>query len=168
MDARVGLKKAEHQRIDAFELWCCRRPLRVFSRRPNQSILKEMSPEYSLEGLMLQSFQWNSNTLSTWCKELTRWKRPWSWERLKVGGEGDNRGQDGWMASLTWLTWVWVGSGSWWWTRKTGVPQSMGLQRVRHDWETGLKRTYWTAVDLSRPSWFPSTVYPVHIWNGLK
>ena len=53
---------------------------------------------------------WNSNTLATWCKELTHWKRPWCWERLKAGGEGDNRGWDGWMASPTWWTWVWVSS----------------------------------------------------------
>ena len=79
---------------------------------------------------------WNSNTLATWCKELTHLKRPWCWERLKVGGEGDNRGWDGWMASPTQWTWVWVSSGSWWWTGKPGVLQSMGLQRVRHDWGT--------------------------------
>ena len=61
-------------------------------------------------------WSWNSNTLATWCEELTPWKRPWFWERLKAGGEADNRGWDGWMASLTWYTWVWVSSGSWWWT----------------------------------------------------
>ena len=60
-------------------------------------------------------------------------KRPWCWERLKPGGEGDDRGWDGWMASLTQWTWVWVGSRSWWWTGKPGMLQSMGLQRVRHD-----------------------------------
>ena len=61
-------------------------------------------------------WSWNSNTLATWCEELTLWKGPWCWERLKAGGEGDNRGSDGWMASLTWWTWVWASSGSWWWT----------------------------------------------------
>ena len=83
------VKKAERQRIDAFELWCWRRLLRVpcTARRSNQSILKEISPEYSLKGLML-----NLNTLATWCEELTHLKRPWCWERLKVGGERDNRG----------------------------------------------------------------------------
>ena len=81
---------------------------------------------------------WNSNTLATWCKELTHWKRPWCLERLKAGGEGDNRGWDGWMASLTGWTRVWASSGSWWWTGKPGVQQSMGLQRVRHGWETEL------------------------------
>ena len=107
------IKKAKRQRIDAFELWCWRRLLRVpwTSRKSNQSILKEINPEYSLEGLI---WSWNSNTLSTWCEELTHSKRPWCWERLKVGGKGDIRGWDGWMASLTQWTWVWVNSGSWW------------------------------------------------------
>ena len=75
----------------------------------------------------------NSTTLATWCKELTHWKRRWCWERLKAGGEGDNRGCDGWMASPTRWTWVWVISRSWWWTGKPGMLQSMGLQRVRLD-----------------------------------
>ena len=72
------------------------------------------------------------------CKELTRWERPWCWERLKAGGEGDNRGRDGWMASPTWWTWVWTSSGSCWWTGKLGILQSMGLWRVGHDWVTEL------------------------------
>ena len=80
----------------------------------------------------------NSNTLATWCEELTHWKRPWCWERLKVGGEGDDRGWDGWMASLTRWTWVWVSSGSWWWTGRPGVLQPMGSQRVQRNWATGL------------------------------
>ena len=74
----------------------------------------------------------------TWWEELPHLKRLWSWERLKVGGEGDNRGWGGWMASLTQWTWVWVESGSWCWTGRPGVLQSMGLQRVRHDWATEL------------------------------
>ena len=129
------IKKAEHWRIDAFELWCWRRLLRVpwIANRSNQSILKEISPEYSLEGLMLKP---NSNTLATWWEELTHWKRPQCWERLKAGGEGDDRGWDGWMASLTQWTWVWENFGSWWWTGRPGVLQSMGLQRVGHDWAT--------------------------------
>ena len=79
-----------------------------------------------------------ANTLATWCGELTYWKRPWCWERLGAGGEGDERGWDGWMASLTQWTWVWVNSGSWWWTGRPGVLWFMGLQRVRHDWATEL------------------------------
>ena len=74
--------------------------------------------------------------LATWCEELSHWKRPWCWERLKARGEGDNRGWDGWMASPSRWTWVWTSSGSWWWTGKPGVLQSMGSQRVRHDWAT--------------------------------
>ena len=98
------IKKAEHWRIDAFELWCWRRLLRIpwTAWRSNQSILKEISPEYSLEGLMGKA---------TWCKELTHLKRPWCWERLKAGGEGDDKGWDGWMASPTQWTWVWASSG---------------------------------------------------------
>ena len=86
---------------------------------------------------------WNSNTLVTWYEELTHLKRPWCWERLKAGGEGDNRGWDGWMASPTRWTWVWVSSGSWWWTGKPGVLQSMGLQGVGHDWAIELN---WTII----------------------
>ena len=83
-------------------------------------------------------WSWNSNTWATWCEGLTPWKRPWCWERLTAGGEGDDRGWDGWMASPTKWTWVWVGSGSWWWTGKPGMLQSMGSQRIGHDWETEL------------------------------
>ena len=90
-------------------------------------------------------WSWNSNTLATWCKKLTHWKRPWAWERLKAGGEGDERGWDGWLASLTQWTWVWVNYGSWQWTGKTGVLQSMGSQRVGHNWATELNWTEFVA-----------------------
>ena len=86
-------------------------------------------------------WSWNSNTLATWCEELTQWKRPRCWERLRAGGEGDDRGWDGWMTSLTRWTWVWVDSGSWGWTGRPGVLQFMGSQRVGHDWETELNWT---------------------------
>ena len=76
-----------------------------------------------------------------WCEELTRLKRPWCWERLKAGGEGDDREWDGWMASLTQWTWVWVNSWSWWWTGRPGVLQFMGSQRVGHDWATEVNWT---------------------------
>ena len=91
------IKKAECWRIDAFELWYWGRLLRVpwTARRSNQSVIKEISPEYSLEGLMLKL----KLPMATWWEELTHLKRPWCWERLKTGGEGDNRGWDGWMAS---------------------------------------------------------------------
>ena len=82
--------------------------------------------------------RWNSNTLATWCEKLTHQKRPWCWERLKSGGEGDNRGWDGSMASPTQWTWVWVNSGSCWWTGEPGLLQSMGVTRVGHDWATHL------------------------------
>ena len=80
----------------------------------------------------------NSNTEVTWYKELTHWKRPWCWERSNTGGEGDDRGWDGWIASLIQWTWVWASSRSWWWTGRPGVLQCMGLQRVGHDWVTEL------------------------------
>ena len=83
-----------------------------------------------------------SNTLATSCEELTHWKRPWCWESLRAGEEGDSRGWDGWMASLTLWTWVWVDSGNWWRTGRPGVLQFMGSQRVGHDWATELKWTY--------------------------
>ena len=126
------IKKTELLRIDAFELWYWKRLLRIPwpARRSNQSILKEISPEYSLEGLMLklkvQSFShlmWRTDSLEKTLRE-----------RLKVGGEGDDRGWDGWMASPTQWIWVWISSRSWWWTGKPGVLQSMGSQRVRHNW----------------------------------
>ena len=100
------IKTAEHWRIDAFELWCWRRLLRVHwtARRSKQSILKDISPEYSLEGPMLKlKLQYFSHLMD----ELTHWKRPWCWERLKVGGERVDRGWDGWMSSPTqWTCWV--------------------------------------------------------------
>ena len=86
-------------------------------------------------------WSWNSSTLVTSCEELTHWKKLWCWEGLGAGGEGDNRGWDGWMASLTRWKWVWVNSGSWWWTGRPGVVWFMGSQRVGHDWGTELTWT---------------------------
>ena len=85
------------------------------------------------------------------CKELTHWKRLWCWEGLRAGGEGDNRGWDDWMASWTQWTWVWVNSGSWWWTGRPVMLRFMGLQRVRHDWETELN---WGCSSLDRFCYF--------------
>ena len=95
-------------------------------------------------------WSWNSNTLATWCKELTHWKRPWCWERLRAGGEGDNGGWDDCMASPTQWTWVWVDSRSWWWTGRPGMLQFLGSQRVGHDWATELNWTelIWLLVQL--------------------
>ena len=131
------IKKAKHQRIDAFELWCWRRLMRVpwIARSSNQSILKKSVLNIHWKDWC---WSWNSNSLATWCEELTYWKRLWSCKRLKAGGEEDDRGWDGWMASLTRWTWVWVSSGSWWWTGKPDVLWSVGSQRVRHDWVTEL------------------------------
>ena len=86
-------------------------------------------------------WSWTSNTLTTWWEEVTHLKRPWCWERLRVGGEGDDRGWDSWMASPTQWTWVWVNSGCLWWTGRPGVLQSMESQRVRHDWATEMNWT---------------------------
>ena len=121
------VKKAEHWGIDAFEQWCWRRFLRVpwTARRSNQSILKEISPGCSLEGMMLKlKLQYFGYLM----EELTHWKRLWCWKRLGAGGEGADRGWDGWMASPTRWTWVWVNSGSWWWTGRPGVLRFMGSQ----------------------------------------
>ena len=110
------IKKAKRWRLDAFELWCWRRLLRVpwTARRSNQSILKEISPGCSLEGLMLKlKLQYFGHLM----QRTDSLKRPWCWESLKRG-EGDDRGWDVWMASLTRWTWVWASSGSWWWTEK--------------------------------------------------
>ena len=125
------IKKGEHQKIDAFELWCWRRLLRVpwTARRSNQWIPKVISPEYSL---LEWCWSWNSKTLATSCEELTHWKWPWYWERLKVGEEDDRR-WDGWMASLAQWTWAWASSKSSWWTGKSHVLQSIGSQRIGHD-----------------------------------
>ena len=133
------IKKAECLRIDAFELWCWRRLWESWTaRRSNQSILKEISPEYSLKRLMLKlklhyfgHLMWRAESLE---KTLMLGK-------IESRREGDDRGWDGWMASLTQWTWVWSSSGSWWLTGKPGVLQSMGLQRVRHDWVTELNWT---------------------------
>ena len=125
------IMKAEHWRIDAFEPWCWRL-LRVpwIARRSNQLILKEIIPDIHWKDWC---WSWNSNNLATWHEEPTHLKRPWCWERLKARGEGNDRGWDGWMASLTQWTWVWTNSGSWWWTGKPGMLQSMGSQRVGDD-----------------------------------
>ena len=136
------VKKAEFRRIDAFELWCWRRLLRVpwTARRSNQSILKEISPGCSLEGLRLfiGCWGWNSNTLATSCEELTHWKRLWWWEGLGAGG-------DDWMASPT--QWTWVG-----WT--PGVGDGQGGLTCCDSWDRKESDTTewlnWTELKLPR------------------
>ena len=134
------IKKAERWRIDAFELWCWRRLLRVpwAARRSNQSVLKEISPEYSLEGLMLKLklqyfghlMQRTGSLKKTLMLGKIEGRRRKGWQRMRC-----------WIASLTQWTWVWVRSGSWWWTGKPGERQSMGPQRARQDWGTELNWT---------------------------
>ena len=130
----------DHKEGWAPKNWCFqtvgwRRLLRVpwTAIRSNHFILKESSPEYSLEGLMLKL---KLQYLATWWEELTHLKRPWCWERLKAGGEKDDREWDGWMASLTPWTWVWASSRRW--TGNPGMLQSMRSERVRQDWATEL------------------------------
>ena len=126
---RWAIKKADCRRLDACELWCWRRLLRVpwTARRSNQSILKEINPEYSLKGLMLklQSF-------GHLMRRADSLGKTWCWERLKAGGEREDRGWDGWMASPTQWTWVWASSGRWWRTGKPAVQKSMESQRAGH------------------------------------
>ena len=97
------------------------------------------------------------SALASFLPKNTHWKRLWCWEGLGAGGEGDDRGWDGWMASPTRLTWVWVNSGSWWWTGRPGRLQSMGSQRVGHDWATELN---WTGNLTSFSVWFMTGAYP--------
>ena len=143
------LTKAKHWRIDAFELWYWRRLLRVpwTARRSNQSILKEISPEYSLEGLIMKlkcqyfgHLMWRSDLL-----EKTLMLGNIEGRRIRV-----DRWWDGWMTSPTQWTWVWVNPGSWWWTGRSGVLQSMGSQRVGHDWATELKWSKGNIMDFTR------------------
>ena len=132
------IKKAEHWRIDAFELWCWRRLLRVpwTARRSNQSILKEISPEYSLKELMLKlMLQYFGHLM--W--RTDSFEKTLMLGRIEGGGEGDDKGWDGWMALPTQWTWVWVSSRSWWWTGRPGMLQSMGSQRF---WPT--EQLNWT------------------------
>ena len=134
------IKKAEHRRIDAFELWCWRRFLRVpwTARRSNQSILKEISPEYSLEGLMLKlKLQYFGHLM----RRADSFEKTLLLGKIESRRRGDDRGWDGWMASPTQWTWVWVDSGNWWWTGRPGVLRFMGSQRGVQDWVTELNWT---------------------------
>ena len=150
------LKKAGCWRIVAFELWCCRRLLRVpwTAKRSNQSILKEISSEYSLEELMLKP---KLQYLATWCEQLTPWKRPWCWERLKTGGEGDDKGWDGWMATPTQWTWVWGNSVTPWTTRLPCPSLFPGVAQIHVHWVTdALQPSHPLLPLLLFPTIFPS------------
>ena len=108
-----------------------------------------------------------ADTLATWCEELTHLKGPWCWERLKAGGEGDDRGWDSWMASLTQWTWVWVNSGSWWWTGRPGVLWFMGSQRTGHEWLNWTELA-WNIPLVSLISLKRSLVFPVLLFSSIS
>ena len=110
---------------------------------------KEISPGCSLERMMLKL---KLQYFGLLMKELIHWKRHWCWEELGQEEKGDDRGWDGWMASQTWWTWIWVNSGGWWWTGRPGVLRFMGSQWVGHDWAIELN---WRD---SRP-WFEFSEY---------
>ena len=136
------------------------------ARRSNQSILKEISPEYSLEGLMLKlKLQYFGHLM----RRADYMKRPWCWERLRAGGEGDDRGWDGWMTSLTQWTWVWVNSRSWWWTGRPDMLQYMGSQTVRHNWVTELKACEKWNGGYKEENWLFIITSYIHLtlWNEL-
>ena len=138
------IKKAECWRIDAFALWCWRRLLRVLwtVRRFNQSILKEISPGCLLEGLMLKlKLQYFGHLMG----RSDSLKKTLMLGKTEAGGEGDDRGRDGWMASPTGGTWVWAGPGRWWRTGKPSVLQSLKSQRVGHYWATE-QQEWWGKV----------------------
>ena len=157
------IKKPECWRIDVFGLWCWRGLLRVpwTASRLNQSFLKEISPEYSLEGLMLKLKLQYSDVKGWFIWKMMLMMGTICWKRLKAGGEGDNRGWNGSMASPTQWTWVWVNSGSSWWTVRPGMLQSMASQSVGHDWATELNWTELRQREVShggkcgclRPAW---------------
>ena len=158
MDVRVGLqtKLSTEELMLGEDSWESPGPASPFWRR---SVLSVHWKDWC--------WSWNSNTLATWCEELTHLKRPWCWEGLGAGGEGDNRGWDGWMVSPTQRTWIWVNSRSWWWTGKPGVLQSNRLQRVEHPWATELN---WTGKYGNRTVnliWNSKTAYfPINMWSS--
>ena len=131
------VRKAERGKIDAFELWCWRRLLRVpwTARRYNQSILKEISPGCSLEVLMLKL---KLQYIGHLAQRVDSLEKTLMLGGLRTGGQGDDRGWSGWMALLTRWAWVWVNSGSLWWTGRPVMLRFMGSQRVGHDWATEL------------------------------
>ena len=133
------VKKAEHRRIDAFELWCWRGLLRVRQETPPVHPKRDQSWVF----IRRTDVEAETNTLATSCEELTHWKRPWCWEGLGAGGEGDDRGWDGWMASPTRWTLVWVNSGSWWWTGRPGICDSWGSRE-----SDMTERLNWTELNL--------------------
>ena len=158
MDVRVGLWR----NLSAEELILLKCGV---ARRSNQSILKEISPGCSLEGLMLKlKLQYFGHLM----RRLTHWKRLGCWEGLGAGGEGDDRGWDGWMTSPTRWTWVWVNSGSWWWTGRPGVLRFLESQRVGHYWATELNCYVYVSVKVKVAQSCPTLCDPVDCspWNS--
>ena len=155
------IKKAEHQRIDAFELWCWRRLLSIpwTASRSNQSILKEISPEYSLEGLMLKLNLWYFGHLM---RKTDSFEKTLMLGKIEVRRRRGQQRWDGWMALLTRWTWVWASSGSCWWTGKPGILQSMGSQRVRHNWATELR-----IENATQQSSLPRIRKELHFWIDI-
>ena len=134
--AHVQMWELDNKEGRALKKWCFQIVMlgKTLESPWDSKAIKTVSPKENQPWIFIGI----SNTLATWCEELTHWKRPWCWERAKAGREGDDGGWDGWMASPTQWTWVWESSGSWWWTGRPGVLQSMELQRVGHDWATEL------------------------------
>ena len=135
------VKKAECWRIDAFEPWCWRRLLRV----PWTARIQPVHPRGDQAWVFIGRTDAEAETPILWSPHTKSWligKRPWCWEGLQAGGEGDDRGWDGWMASPTRWAWVWVNSGSWWWTGRPGMLRFMRSQRVGHDWATELNHRW--------------------------
>ena len=167
MDVRVGLwRKLSTEELMLLNCGVQKEIQPVYSKG-DQSWVFFVLPKNTQDGC----WSWNSSTLATSCEELTHWKRLWCWEGLGAGGEGDNRGWDGWMASLTRWTWVWVNSRSWWWTGRPGVLWFMGSPRVRHDWATELN---WAEPLLSRvmgtiiTNILTLTIVLIFLWWGSK
>ena len=140
MDVRVGL----YRKLTANELMLLNCGVGEDSSESLELPGDTINPSYrkSVLNVHWKDWCWSWNTLATWCEELIHWKRLWCWQRLSAE-EGNNRGWNGWMASLTRWTWIWVASGIWWWTGKHGALQSIGSQRVGHDWAAELN---WTDI----------------------
>ena len=166
------INKAEHQRIDAFKLWYWRRFLRVpwIARKLNQSILKESKLNIHWKDWCWRGFS-NFGYFGHLIGRANSLEKTWCWERLRAAGERNDRGKDGFMASLTQRTWVWANPGRWWRTGKPGMLHSMGLQIVGHDWVTehqhvvGMQKYLLTMTELNIDKVINS---PGRNWSPLK
>ena len=134
----VMYRELDHKEGWVLKNWCFQTVVleKTLENSLDNKEIKLVNPKANQARTFIRS--WSTNTLTTWYKQPAQWKRAWFWENLRVGGERGDRGWDGWMASPSQWTWVWVDSGSWWCTGRPGVLQFMGLQRVGHDWMTEL------------------------------